>query len=63
MPKYLKINNKLRMGMIWRFFKTCINNDREKNVFLFLFAWKMITFGSLWEIAKCFHGQQKETTS
>ena len=29
------------------FFKTYVNNDREKYVFLLLFAWKMITFGWL----------------
>ena len=47
------------MGKTWRFFKTYINIDKEKYVFLLLFAWKTITFGSLWEIDKCFHGQKK----
>ena len=51
------------MGKDWRFFKTYSNIDREKYVFLLLFACKTITFGSLWEITKFFHGQQKETTS
>ena len=41
------------MGKAWRFFKTYINIGREKYVFLLLFAWKMITFGSLWEIRAC----------
>ena len=45
-----EINNELRIGKAWHFFKTDINTDREKYVFLLLFAWKMITFGSLWEI-------------
>ena len=38
------------MGKFWRFFKTYINIDKEKYVFLLLFTWKTITFGSLWEI-------------
>ena len=46
----LKINNKLRICKAWRCFKTYINIDREKYVFLLLFAWKLITFGSLCEI-------------
>ena len=38
------------MDRVWRFFQTYINIDREKYVYLLLFAWKMITFGLLWEI-------------
>ena len=59
----VKINDKLRMGKAWRFFKTCINIDREKYVFLLLLDQKNITSGSLLEITKCFYGQQNETTS
>ena len=40
------------MGKAWRFFKETPekNIDREKYVFVLLFAWKTITFGSLLEI-------------
>ena len=50
------------MGKSSRFFKTYINIDTEKYVFLLLFPWKIIAFQSLREITKCFRGQQKETT-
>ena len=36
-----EIFEKVPMGKAWRFFKNYISIDRDKYVFLLLFAWKM----------------------